>query len=76
MYTPGPVRNRVVARHINGESNRRIAAAEGIDRVTVSKILSQKEILVMKAQSQTLLFGMVPEAIGTFAEVFAPMISG
>ena len=60
----------MIARHINGESNRRIAAAEGIDRETVGKILSQKEILLMKAQSQAQLFGMVPEAIGTFAGVF------
>ena len=42
LYTPEPVRVRVVARHIEGESNREIARNEAIDRDTVGRILSQQ----------------------------------
>jgi hypothetical protein len=70
LYTPSPVRDRVIARHISGESNRRIASEEGIDRETVGRILSQKEVALMKGQSQALLFSLVPEAIKALGEVF------
>jgi hypothetical protein len=32
LYTPTAVQNRVIARHIKGESNRKIAKEERIDR--------------------------------------------
>ena len=42
-YTPPPVQVRVIARHMDGQSNRRIASEEGIHRETVGHILSQQE---------------------------------
>jgi hypothetical protein len=53
----------VLARHISGESNRRIATTEGIDRGTVSRILSQREVVEKIARYQSRVFDIVPEAI-------------
>jgi len=39
------VRSRIIARHIGGQSNREIAKEEGIDRDTVSRVLSQGEVV-------------------------------
>ena len=60
LYTPVPVRGRVLARHIAGASNRQIAAEEGIDRETVGRILSQHEVVQMFAQYQQRLLAIVP----------------
>jgi hypothetical protein len=65
-YTPAPVRSRVIARHINGQSNRDIAIVEGIDRDTVGRILSQREVVQMIAQHQARLLRMVPKAIEVY----------
>jgi hypothetical protein len=63
LYTPEPVRGRVLARHMNGESNREIARIEGIDRETVGRILSQQEVVNLIAQNQARLLSLVPKAI-------------
>jgi hypothetical protein len=62
-YIPAPVRKRVLACHISGESNRCIAIKEGIDRGTVARILSHREVVQKIAQSQSRVLDIVPEAI-------------
>lgn len=63
LYTPEPVRGRVLVRHMNGQSKREIARVEGIDRETVSRVLSQQEFVNLVAQNQARLFSLVPKAI-------------
>ena len=67
-YTPKPKQTRVIARHLNGESNRRIAREEGIDRETVSRILSQKELVAMLAEQQSRLLRMGSKAMDVYEE--------
>src|SRR5664280_3089158 len=62
-YIPAPVRKRVVGLHVAGESNRCIAITEGIDRGTVSRILSQKEVVQRIARYQTRVFDILPKAL-------------
>jgi hypothetical protein len=64
LYTPKPVRGRVLVRHMNAQSNREIARVEGIDRETVGRILSQQEVVNLIAQNQARLLSLVPKAIG------------
>jgi hypothetical protein len=71
LYTPPPVRSRVIARHVNGQSNRRIAREEGIDSQTVSRILSQREVVDLIAQYQTRLLEMLPKAVGVYDEALS-----
>jgi hypothetical protein len=68
-YTPEPVRGRVIARHINGQSNRQIASEEGIDRETVGRILSQPEITQLMEQYRSRLLMMVPQAMIAFGQL-------
>lgn len=70
-YTPEPVRGRVVARHVTGQSNRQIASEEKIDRATVSRILSQREVAELTAQYRSRLLSMVPKAINVYEEALA-----
>jgi len=56
----------VIARHAAGESARRIAAEEGLDRATVSRVLTQRQVVQMFAQYQTQLLSLVPKAIGVY----------
>jgi hypothetical protein len=63
LITPGPVRERVVARHIEGESQRQIAREEGIDRANVARILSQTEVAERLAGFDAEFLDMAPEAI-------------
>jgi hypothetical protein len=63
LYTPEPVRGRVLVRHMNGASNREMARVEGIDRSTVGRILSQQEVVNLTAQNQSRLLNLVPRAI-------------
>jgi hypothetical protein len=63
LYTPEPVQARVIARYVNGESNRQIATEEKIDRGTVSKILSQQEALQMIARQRCRLQSMADKAL-------------
>jgi len=53
----------MIARHIRGESNRVIAIEEGIDRATVGRILSQREVVQMIAQYQAEPLDLMPDAI-------------
>jgi hypothetical protein len=68
LYTPEPVRGRVLVRHMSGASNREIARQEGIDRETVGRILSQQEVVSLIAQNQARLLSLVPKAIGVCEE--------
>ena len=68
LYTPQPVRGRVLARHIGGASNREIARVERIDRETVSRILTQPEIAQMMEQYRSRLLMMVPKAISAYEQ--------
>jgi hypothetical protein len=68
FYTPKPKQTRVIERHLNGESNRRIAREEGIDRETVSRILSQKELVTMLAEQQSRLLRLAPKALDVYEE--------
>jgi hypothetical protein len=68
LYTPEPVRGRVLARHISGASNREIARVERIDRETVSRILTQPEIAQMMEQYRSRLLMMVPKAISAYEQ--------
>jgi Homeodomain-like domain len=63
LLTPEPIRQRVVARHIQGESQRQIAREEGIDRGTVGRILSQTEVVERLAAFDADFLDMAPEAI-------------
>jgi hypothetical protein len=63
LITPKPIRQRVVARHIQGESQRQIAREEGIDRGTVGRILSQTEVVERLAAFDADFLDMAPEAI-------------
>jgi hypothetical protein len=67
-YTPRPKQTQVIARHLAGESNRRIAREEGIDRETVSRILSQKELVTMLAEQQSRLLRMGSKAMDVYEE--------
>ena len=66
LYTPQPVQTRVIARHMNGESNRKIAAEEGIDRATVGRILSQEELTRVIAEQQLALVHLGWSAIAVY----------
>ncbi len=66
LYTPEPVRQRVLARHLSGESNRGIAEGEGIGRDTVARILGTREVIEMISSYQSQLLSMVPKAIAVY----------
>ncbi len=48
---------------MSGESKRKIAREEKIDRGTVHRILSAREIVEIVAQSQSQILGMLPKAV-------------
>src|SRR5436309_15410874 len=68
LYTPQPVQNRVIERHLEGASNREVDTAEGIDRETVTRILSQKELVELRAAHQSRLEGLVSKALDVYEE--------
>ena len=63
LYTPQPKQMSVIKRHLNGESDRKIAREENVDRKTVQRILSQEEVVKSKAEGQSRLMGLIPMAI-------------
>ena len=71
LHTPKPKQTRVIARHLNGESNRKIAREERIDRETVSRILSQKELVIMLAEQQSRLLRLAPKALDVYEEALS-----
>jgi hypothetical protein len=62
-YKPAPVQDRVLERHINGQSDRKIAAAEHIDRATVKRIRSKAELAQTIAEAQSRLQSDLSTAI-------------
>ncbi len=68
-YTPDAVQSRVIARHVDGQSNREIAKKEGIDRGTVSRILAQVEVAVLMKRYHSQLLAMVPRAIAVYKQL-------
>jgi hypothetical protein len=70
-YTGKPVQARVIADHLAGYSNRRIAREEGIDRKTVDRILTQNEVVERMARYQQELLSLVPKAIGVYDEALS-----
>jgi len=68
-YTPDPVRSRIIARHVSGQSNREIAKEEGIDRDTVSQVLSQDEVVEMMQSYRSRLLEMLPKAITVYQQL-------
>ena len=70
-YKPEPVQGRVIARHLTGQSNRRIADEEGIDRKTVGRILTRREVVERIAQYQQRLLSMVPEAMHVYRDALS-----
>jgi len=66
LYTPKPVRTKVIADYIAGHSKRSIARKQGIDPKTVGRILTQREVLEMQAEYQQRLLNLVPAAIDVY----------
>ena len=62
LYTPSPVQLRVVARSMKGESKRKIAREENLDRSTIDRILTKEEVILMVAEQQSALQLMGPLA--------------
>ena len=67
-YTSPAVQTRVMDRRIRGESNRKIAREERIDRETVNRILSQAEYLAMISEQQSRLLRLSSKAIDVYEE--------
>src|SRR5258706_7521575 len=68
LYTPKPVQARVIERHLDGASHRQIAKEEGLDRETVSRILSQRELVEMRAEQQSQLQRLASRALQIYQE--------
>ncbi len=71
LYTPQAVQVRVIERHLEGASNREIAAEVGIDRETVPRILAQQELVALRAEQQTRLERMVSKALDVYEETLS-----
>jgi hypothetical protein len=67
-YTPEPVQVRVIARHMDGQSNRQIAREERVDRQTVGHILSRQEIVDTNARQWSRLQMMGDKALDVLEE--------
>ena len=55
-YTPPATQNRIFEEHLNGKSNRQIAKMIGLDRGTVSRILSLPEMVEIIEEQRSRLF--------------------
>jgi hypothetical protein len=62
-YKSEVVRGRVVALHAAGKSNRQIAELEGIDRQTVSRVLSRPEAVDLINRYKSRLLLLMPKAL-------------
>jgi hypothetical protein len=65
------VQGRVIVRRLAGQSKRRIAREEGVDRKTVGRILTRREVVEMIAQYQQRLLSMVPEAMDVYRDALS-----
>jgi hypothetical protein len=68
FYTSKAKQNRIVERGLNGESARRIAREEHVDRDTVRRVLSDREAQLMIAQQQSRLLQLTPRAIDVYED--------
>ena len=68
---PLPLQERVIARHVAGQSDREIAREEGLDRETVKRIRTQEEVLEMICRMQSEVRALGPEAILVFKKALA-----
>jgi hypothetical protein len=59
----------VIARHVSGESDRRISREEQIDRGTVARLLSAEEGAALIARYREQLLDLVPKAIGVYKQL-------
>ena len=70
-YTPKAKQQRVIERHISGQSQHKIAGEEHLDRGTVRRIVSQPEVAQFIEQSRLRILGSVPKAISVFERALA-----
>ncbi len=68
LYTAKPVQARVIADYLAGHSNRSIARERGMDRKTVGRIVTQREVVERIAQYRQQLLSLVPKAIDVYDE--------
>jgi len=68
-YKSAATRARVLTKHIGGKSNREIAQEEGIDRATVSRILSRDEVVKMVKRNYFDIVAMVPQALDVYKDL-------
>ena len=68
LYKSKPVQARVIADHLAGHSNRSIARERGMDRKTVGRIVTQREVVERIAQYRQQLLSLVPKAIDVYDE--------
>ena len=62
-YTPQATQNSILEEHLNGKSNRQIAKITGRDRGTVSRILSQRDMVEIIEKQRSRLFEMTSKAV-------------
>src|SRR5262245_57988116 len=65
LHTPVPVQDRVIQRYVAGESQREIARNESLDRATVSRILSLREVFEHHALHESRLLAASDRAMQT-----------
>ena len=66
LRTPQPVQDRVVAKKIEGKSDRQIGREEHIKRDTVKRILSQSEVRERLLQYRQEIFSRIPKALEVY----------
>jgi hypothetical protein len=62
-YIPEPQQERIVARHVAGESLSEIARKEGRHRTTVTKIVRSEEVAQFVAEQRAKLYGYLDAAV-------------
>jgi len=66
LYTPEPLQHRIIALHINGESDHEIGKKAGIHRSTVKRIRSRPEVLKIIAEQKNRVLLMTPKAMDVY----------
>lgn len=62
-YKSGSQQGRVLAKRLLGQSKRKIAQSEGIDRETVGRILSQEDMKAAILDARKKFVGLLPKAL-------------